>query len=741
VADRRVSAAHASANARLSAARRGAHHRRVLRPARLSALLLAVACGDDDPAAATTAATTGEPATTASTSSSTSAAPPTTGLDPAGTSTGDLDVTTGAPGPVCPERPPLATSALGFDGDDGVTMGVAPDLGLDDFTLAAWVRRDGPGRTAGTGVGGLRLVPLIAKGRGEDDGSNVDCNYAFGFHGDVLGADFEDMAAGDNHPVYGKTAVPLGEWHHVAATYDGATWRLYLDGVLDAELVADATPRHDSIQHFGLGAAYDSLGEPAGGLHGALDEVRVYARALTAEELQVGMYSASPDLLGLVGHWRLDAADGDARDLVGDAPGTISGAAFTAPGAVLDRGAAAVLTDPRGEDGALLVDVADPEGDPVAVEFFARELTAADDFTVVVLPDTQYYTRDADPPGRPDPDDTSYFTAQTQWALDHRVDRNVVGLFGLGDIINNSDQPKQWQRASQAYALLEAAIEPDLPHGLPFGVGFGNHDQLPKDEPGATAVANDHFGPDRFAGRPYYGGNFDGDNDENFVVFRAGGLDIVVVSFQFDPNPDPEVLAWARGVLLSRPRALGVVATHYIVTGGGDFSDQGQAIYDALADVPNLQLMASGHVAQAARRTDESAGNVIHSMLSDYQRSAPDPNDPEQPIVVEQSLTNGGHGYMRIWNFQPSRQKLFVESYSPRLDAAYTDEQNEFELDVDLVGAGRGPLVSLGVVAPVDGTARVDLPDAAPGAVFEWYAVARDCAHATTLPLQPPARP
>lgn len=717
-----------------------------------SLLLSLPACGDDgtDPAATTTGDTTAPiPSTTTPLPAPTSTAPADTGTDAPDPTTGAPDPTTGSSSETdpaaatCPELPPLATSALEFTGDDHIVMGPDPDLGLDDFTLAAWVRRDGPGKAASTGVGGLKIVPLIAKGRGESDGSNVDCNYAFGFFGDVLGADFEDMESGANHPVWGKTAVPLGSWHHVAATYDGVTWRLYLDGVLDGERVADAVPRFDSIQHFGLGAAFDSEGKPSGGHHGALDEVRVYSRALTDLEIRSTMYATAPEPLGLVGHWRLDLADNDARDLAGDAPGTITGAAFATPGAVLDRGAAAVVSDPRAEDPGddtrtLVVDVGDPEGDPVTVEFFARQLTADDDFTVVVLPDTQYYTRSANPPSHPEPDDPAYFHAQTQWAMDHRADRHVIGLIGLGDIINNSDQDAQWKRASTAIGLLEDTSDPEWPHGLPFSVAFGNHDQLPKDEPEATDVANSYFGVDRFAGRPYYGGNFDGDNDENFVVFTSGGLQIVVVSFQFNPNPSDELLAWARSIFESHPNALGVVATHYIVTGGGNLSDQGAAIYEALKDVPNLQLMASGHVAQAARSTDEFAGNVIHSMLSDYQRSAPKPSNPEEPEVVDQGLTNGGHGYMRIWNFMPSRQSVFVESYSPKNDAAYTDDANEFDLKIDLLGAGRAPFTSLGAVAVADdGTARITLPGVLPGTAFEWYAVARDCAHTTTIPLQP----
>ena len=57
----------------------------------------------------------------------------------------------------------------------------------------------------------------------------------------MLAADFEDMASGGNHPVRGRTAICDDIWYHAAATYDGTTWRLYLNGELDAELVVGAS--------------------------------------------------------------------------------------------------------------------------------------------------------------------------------------------------------------------------------------------------------------------------------------------------------------------------------------------------------------------------------------------------------------------------------------------------------------------------------------------------------------------
>lgn len=240
---------------------------------------------------------------------------------------GGVDASTG--GDIDASPPDCDTSgngALYFDGiDQYVTMGEAPDLGLSTFTVEAWIRRDGPGKVMATGAGGLHLVPIAGKGRGEKDGSNLDCNYAFGFSDDVLGADFEDMATGANHPITGKTAVVYGEWHHVAVTYDGKSWRLYLDGVLDAQAAVDAAPRADSIQHFGIGSSFNSMGVPAGAFLGAIDEVRVWDHARGESEIAGSMNKEIRTADGLVGRWSLDPDDG-AADTAGHDPGTISGA-------------------------------------------------------------------------------------------------------------------------------------------------------------------------------------------------------------------------------------------------------------------------------------------------------------------------------------------------------------------------------------------------------------------------------
>jgi len=168
-----------------------------------------------------------------------------------------------------------------------------PELGLAQFTLEAWVRWDGGGEAASSGVNGIVAYPVVTKGRGEADGSNVDCNYLFGIRSDNgrLAADFESYEAAvggnNNYPVTGSTVVSSGSWHHVAATYDGTCWQLYLDGVADTAgtTCPGMTPRYDSIQRFAIATAINSTGALEGGFNGAIDEVRVWSYARSAAEI------------------------------------------------------------------------------------------------------------------------------------------------------------------------------------------------------------------------------------------------------------------------------------------------------------------------------------------------------------------------------------------------------------------------------------------------------------------------
>jgi glucose/arabinose dehydrogenase len=84
--------------------------------------------------------------------------------------------------------------------------------------------------------------------------------------------------------VSGSTASPVGVWTHVALTYDGATLKLYVNGVL-----ANSQARTGTIQS-GTNPLWIGGNSPYGEyFQGLIDELRIYNRALTQAEIQADM--------------------------------------------------------------------------------------------------------------------------------------------------------------------------------------------------------------------------------------------------------------------------------------------------------------------------------------------------------------------------------------------------------------------------------------------------------------------
>ena len=93
----------------------------------------------------------------------------------------------------------------------------------------------------------------------------------------------QQVAAFVTWPNYLPTAAPLdadGDWHHVAATYDGVSQKIYLDGTLSVA-AANAGAIAVNTNHLFIGAADGT----ARFFDGWLDDLRIYGRALTAAEI------------------------------------------------------------------------------------------------------------------------------------------------------------------------------------------------------------------------------------------------------------------------------------------------------------------------------------------------------------------------------------------------------------------------------------------------------------------------
>ena len=614
--------------------------------------------------------------------------------------------------------PAAAGTSLHFDGvDDHVTMGAAPGLGLAAFTVECWFRWDGEGAAASSGVGGVSAVPLVSKGRGESDGGTQDMNYFLGIRplDGVLVADFEDMATGLNHPVAGMTRVIDGNWHHAAVSYDGNEWVIYLDGLVDGTAdTGGATPRQDSLQHFGVAAAFDTAGEAQGCFRGAIDEVRVWNVPLTAEDLWSRIDEAQGEAVpGLVARWGFDEEGGAvAGDSVGGIDGTIVGASWSAD-APFDASRppeTPVLVGPAdGEEDVyqpvtLGAGLEDPEGDSLQAWVYGR-IHVEDDgpLSIVALPDTQYYSCECRNGS------LATFLAQTGWVADHRGELGISFVAHLGDISDSGDAAEsQWVNADEALSILEDPARTDLSEGIPYGLCVGNHDQSQGGPDAPTALYNQYFGVDRFEGRSFYGGHFGDNNDSHYVLFSAGAVDFVAVFLEFEAALSPDVLDWVDGILEEHADRRAIVSTHYMVTGDGRLSAQGEAIYEALKHHANLILMMGGHIDGEAWRSDAYQGRTVYSMLADYQ-----------------FRENGGDGWLRIIELEPRRDLVRVRTYSPTRD--------EFEEDLDSAIVFPHRMHDAGftlLAGPIDVLSGeevgVEWEDLEPGTVYDWFVEVSD---------------
>ncbi|MFA5298756.1 MAG: LamG domain-containing protein, partial [Lutibacter sp.] len=82
-------------------------------------------------------------------------------------------------------------------------------------------------------------------------------------------------------------AITTNKWYHIAATYDGITAKLFIDGLEVATGILSGLPTNGT-EKFLIGAMYDSNTPtiPKRNFHGYIDEVRVWNKALTVQQIR-----------------------------------------------------------------------------------------------------------------------------------------------------------------------------------------------------------------------------------------------------------------------------------------------------------------------------------------------------------------------------------------------------------------------------------------------------------------------
>jgi hypothetical protein len=164
--------------------------------------------------------------------------------------------------------------ALIFDGvNDWVTVADANSLDLTTaMTLEAWVRPAANSTDWSCAIlkersGGLAYSLYTSDGAAKPPATYVSVN------------------GGDNAAV-GASILPANSWSHLAGTYDGVTLRTYVNGnLVGSRVVGGAAATSTAPLRIGGNSVWGEW------FNGMIDEVRVYATALSQSEIQADMNS------------------------------------------------------------------------------------------------------------------------------------------------------------------------------------------------------------------------------------------------------------------------------------------------------------------------------------------------------------------------------------------------------------------------------------------------------------------
>jgi 3',5'-cyclic AMP phosphodiesterase CpdA len=299
---------------------------------------------------------------------------------------------------------------------------------------------------------------------------------------------------------------------------------------------------------------------------------------------------------------------------------------------------------------------------------------AAEPFSIVILPDTQFYTSGGSNMLR-------RFERQVDWIISNRVTRNIRAVLHVGDI-TESNSPPEWAAASN---LLGRLYENDIPCLLTLG----NHD-LETNGMAHTrqTLLNEYFPWESFTARSYWGGAFEtGKLDNAYYYLSMGGVDWIVLALEFGPRD--AVLDWANAVLSQNADRAAIVLTHthvapdntlhgatpyhtmlprdYGLDNQAGHPNNGAEVWEKLIrGQSRMSFIFCGHVLASnggARCIGTGDyGHVVYQLMSNYQH------------------LNGGDGFLRIVTFFPDESRVDISTYSPFLNTYKLDPDNTFTL-------------------------------------------------------------
>jgi hypothetical protein len=307
-------------------------------------------------------------------------------------------------------------------------------------------------------------------------------------------------------------------------------------------------------------------------------------------------------------------------------------------------------------------------------------------YTIVLLPDTQYY-KNYSGVSR-----LHVFDSQTRWIADNLIRENIVLTLHLGDIVDISTD-SLWLSALKSLNYIDGL--------MPFILTAGNHDILELKDPATSTYQKSYqlfekyFTEEKYNKLPWYGGAYEKNKIKNSYYFlNFGGDKYLILTLEYGPRD--KVLNWANKIIEKYPTKKAIIVTHaymakgpfrlkpgvkyspkitgvpfegneYKFSGLDGWANGGDAIWERLVkNHQNIEFVFSAHSGGPGKLISQGIhGNQVFQIGTNYQWE-----------------DNGGNGYLRLMKFYPQKKQVTVKTYSPLLDHFKTDSENQFQIDL-----------------------------------------------------------
>ncbi|MBK7712712.1 MAG: metallophosphoesterase [Bacteroidales bacterium] len=306
-----------------------------------------------------------------------------------------------------------------------------------------------------------------------------------------------------------------------------------------------------------------------------------------------------------------------------------------------------------------------------------------DFFSIIILPDTQYYTSRF-------PD---FIYKQMEWIVKNKGQYNIQYVVHMGDITDDNKE-SAWEVASSSYKILENA-------GIPYSIVCGDNDiKDPEknnyDGTRHTELLNRYFPVSRFEkqGSWWKGGFFEkGKIDNYYCNFNYREYKFMIMNLEIAPRSI--VLKWADNIIAGNKSEKVIVVTHdYLDSDGKRLDDlksfrldgqdaAGKAKGNNADDVfkklvkknSNIIMVLCGHKEGTFEKTvkvklpeDPDKTRRIFEILTDFQDEK-----------IKGSDEKSGKGLLRVLKIYPQKNEYVLSTVN-----ALTGKTREEEIHLYL---------------------------------------------------------